>query len=122
MEYKWMRGQIQTQNKTKPQSGDTIVLFFAPHNNPEPGIYGWGTILDYDEDTKNILFEPKPPSDHMKLNPIWDINVKKWVKEIRKNFNSATMWEITSDLLKPNKIPQVIPQRLREKILDFKRK
>lgn len=121
-EYKWMRGQIQTQNKTKPQSGDTIVLFFAPKNNPEPGIYGWGTILDYYEDTKNILFQPKPPSDHMRLNPVWDADIRKWTMDIRRNFYTATMWEISTGLLKSKKIPLAIPKRLRGKLLDFKHK
>jgi hypothetical protein len=100
----------------KPRKGDIVILFFAPKNNPTPGLYGWGVILDYDDKFKNIIFRLYPPSDRVKLNPIWDADVKKWVKEIRRNFNTATMWEITTDLLKSKALPKTLPKGLREKI------
>jgi hypothetical protein len=115
-QYEWMRGKILTQNKIKPKKGDIIILFFAPKNNPKPGLYGWGVILNYDKYSKNITFRLWPPSDRMKLNPIWDNDVKKWTKDIRRKFFTATMWEITSDLLKPKALPKTLPKGLREKI------
>lgn len=121
-QYKWMRGKILTENKAKPKKGDVLILFFAPKDNPSPGLYGWGMILDYDDKFKNIVFRLHPPSDRMKLNPIWDADVKKWTKEIRRNFNTATMWEITRNLLRPNKLPQRVPGKLRGRILNTKRR
>ncbi len=85
----------------KPQKGDMIVSFFAWAGDPKGGICGWGEVAGYDEEGGTIDFEPKEPSDHLKMKPMLDDRVKDITKRIRLGFFRGNMWEIPPDLLIP---------------------
>lgn len=102
------RGVWRIQPKDlKPQKGDMIVLFFAWSGDPKGGICGWGEVMGYDEDEKNIDILPIKPSDYLKMNPILNAKVKDITKRIRRVFR-GNMWKIEPDLLKP--IRQMVEQ------------
>jgi len=90
----------------KPQKGDMAVLFFAWSGDPKGGICGWAEVLAYDEEGGTIDFEPKEPSDHLKMKPILNDVVKDITKRIRRNMFVGNIWEIPPDLL--TKIRQMI--------------
>ena len=80
-----------------PQPGDIIILFFAPTGESDPGIYGWAVIVRFDE--HEIRFIPSPPSDYMKMNPVWDNDVKNIIHQIRP-VAQGTLWEIEEKYFK----------------------
>jgi hypothetical protein len=96
----WPVGRL-TRDGSELQNGDTIVLFYTGN---DPGIYGWAVLLRYED--KEIYFRPTPPSDYLKMNPIWNDEMKTIVDEIRGPVKMGTMWEINTGLMK----------RLRERI------
>lgn len=96
----WEVGTIRPKG-LKPQKGDMVVLFYAWIGDPEGGICGWGEVTGYDEEGKTIDFEPKKPSDHLKMKPMLDDTVKDITKRIRLGYFRGNMWEIPLDLLIP---------------------
>ena len=38
---RWHWGYGQKRGETLPDTGDTIVFFYAPSGGTDPGIYGW---------------------------------------------------------------------------------
>jgi enoyl-CoA hydratase/carnithine racemase len=51
-----------------------MVLFYTPNNEYDPGIYGWVVVTMLDEE--ELSFRTSSPSDYMKMNPVWDDEVK----------------------------------------------
>ncbi len=98
----WTIGKISPAG-SQPKIGDTIVLFYTVRDR---GIYGWAVILRYEE--KEIYFRPATPSDYLKMNPLWDDDVKNIVDEIRP-MPRGNMWEINDNLM----------SRIREKISQY---
>ncbi len=93
----WPTGKIYFREQGQVSVGDTIIFFFAKTGNDEPGIYGWGTIIDPPQEAyDDITFVPKPPSDFLKETPCWDGEVDKLLNEIRRRLYVGTMWNITS--------------------------
>lgn len=90
----WPVGQVRSKGKQKIERGDVIVFFFAKKNNLEPGIYGWGVVLDIVQSRTRhrIKFQVCPPSDYRKIAVAWDPELVKVVDEIRGGMAQATMW------------------------------
>ena len=92
----WSTGKIYFREQGQVSEGDTVIFFFAKTGNNEPGIYGWGTIIDPPQKADDdITFVIKPPSDFLKDNPCWDDEVKKLLNDIRRGLYVGTMWNIT---------------------------
>ena len=90
----WPVGRLLPAGKV-PQYGDSIVLFYTGN---DLGVYGLAVLLRYEE--KEIYFRPVPPSDYLKMNPLWNDKVKSIVDEIRGKVKMGTMWEINDDQMK----------------------
>jgi hypothetical protein len=110
----WETYRVLSPRRSRPECGDMIILFFAERDNDKPGLYGLGKVIGTNEEANEIEFELKSPSDVMKNNPIWDGEVKDWVFRMKRNFHQATMWEITSDLLRKSNLPKTLPEKLRK--------
>ena len=72
-----------------------MVLFYT---GGDPGIYGWAVILRYED--KEVYFRPTPPSDYLKMKPLWNNEVKNIIDQIRGTVKQGTMWEINITLMK----------------------
>ncbi|MBI4284102.1 MAG: hypothetical protein HY663_06500 [Chloroflexi bacterium] len=94
----WEVGTVRPKDY-EPEEGDEIVLFYVPSADKKPGVYGLGDVKRYDEDGKTIDFEPKAPSDRLKMNPMWDEEVKDIIHKIRGKVSRGNMWVIPTDLL-----------------------
>jgi hypothetical protein len=90
----WNIGRCISHGQGKPLAGDLLVLFWTATKNPEPGLYGWGVVTDIDEDGTRVKFRPAPPSDSLKMAPVWDNEVRKLVEKVRSGGNQGTMWDI----------------------------
>jgi len=102
------------ESKRKPTEilpGDMVILFFAKAGAQEPGIYGWGIITLFDKEV--IDFRPAPPSDYLKMNPLWDDEVSDIVDEIRGGMPQGTMWEVDDEPL------ERLRQKIAERVKDF---
>ncbi len=85
--------------KTKdPQPGDIMILFYAPSGESDPGIYGWAVVVMFDG--YEVRFMPSSPSDYMKMNPLWNDDVKNIIDQIRGPVATGTVWEIEESLFK----------------------
>ena len=82
----------------KPQAGETVILYYAPTGAKDPGILGWAVIL-WSEDGE-IRFRPAPPSDYLKMNPLWNKQVKIIIAAICGKMRRGTMWEVSDQLMK----------------------
>jgi len=91
----WDTSKI-TPARRFPELGDVVVLFYAKVS-ADPGIYGWAIVLWCDG--KEIRFRPASPSDHLKMNPLWNDKVSGIVDQIRGGMPQGTMWEIPTDLM-----------------------
>ena len=92
----WQFGTISPAGSS-PQLGDTMVLFYA-RSGGDPGIYGWAVILRYQD--KEVYFRPAPPSDYLKMNPLWNDTVSDTIDKIRGRRKRGTMWEIDFELMR----------------------
>jgi hypothetical protein len=75
--------------------GDTLVLFFAKSFNDYPGIYGWGVVLNYEEQQNQITFQLAPPSDYLKMDPLWDAELHRLMDKIRGGLTKNKLWGIS---------------------------
>ena len=82
---------------SSPELGDVVVLFYAPTVSKDPGVYGWAIVLWCDGE--EIRFRPASPSDHLKMNPLWDDRVGAIIDQIRGKVAQGTMWKIPIDLM-----------------------
>jgi hypothetical protein len=83
-----------------PQSGDTVVFFYAPIGGHDPGFYGWAVITEWlpGEGQDEMYFRPVAPSDHLKMHPWWDSDARHLADQIRGKVKQGTLWKITEDL------------------------
>ncbi len=91
----WTVGQIRHRGQGDVVAGDTIVLFFCKTNNSEPGIYGWGKVMDFTDNGSNrrwVTFVVKPPSNRLKGNPCWNHQVDKLIATVHENMPQATLF------------------------------
>lgn len=96
----WPTGKIYFREQGQVSKGDTVIFFFAKTGNDEPGIYGWGTIINPPREADDdITFVTNPPSDFLKDNPCWDDEVDKLLNDIRRGLYVGTMWNITFEEL-----------------------
>jgi len=106
----WPAGNILPRGLGSVTSGDILVLFFAKSGNDYPGIYGWGVIYDYDQRRNKIAFQPTPPSDYLKSDPLWDDDLHRLLDHIRENAGRKTLWGVTWDEF------SLIRHKLRERV------
>ncbi len=88
----WEVGQISTRGLGEVAAGDRIIFFFAKSANPEPGIYGWGIIHRYMKRRNEIEYQVTPPSDYLKMDPIWDKKLETLLNKIRGGMTQRTLW------------------------------
>ena len=92
--WSWPVGKVQS--KGRPAPGDRLFFFYAPSGGTEPGFYGWAIVLEWpagDDDTR-VRFRPASPSDHLKMCPWWDDEVKSIVNRVRGRVKQGTVWRI----------------------------
>ncbi len=104
----WDVGNIYKREEAKVSSGDTVIFFFCKtgEDDPEtgdlrPGIYGWGKIITPPESIGDTIeFQVAPPSDKLKINPLWCKDIERLTNEIRRKVYQGTMWNIKPSELK----------------------
>jgi len=89
-----------------PRPGDILVLFYAKAGVAvaDRGIYGWAIIMWHEDG--EVRFRPTPPSDYLKMNPLWNDEINYIINQIRGRMPRGTMWKVDDNLM----------ERLREKI------
>jgi hypothetical protein len=97
----WPVGNVIRNGRPTIARGDIIVFFFARRGNLEPGIYGWGIVMEVVGNNKptRLKFQLCPPSDYRKIDVVWDSEVAKLVRKIQGNMAMATMWAMTNEQL-----------------------
>jgi hypothetical protein len=94
----WGFGKIKAFTpETLPNIGDTMILFYVKSRQADPGIYGWGVILQWYETEMN--FRLSTPSDYLKMNPLWDKDIDKTINDLCGVMRRATLFEDRSGLL-----------------------
>ena len=88
----WSGGKVRHGKGPSPIAGDLVFLFYAPSGTIAPGLYGLGVILDYDEAAGKIGIRPLPPSDHLKMHPLWSPPIRNEIDSIRGKVPRGTMW------------------------------
>jgi hypothetical protein len=102
------------RDQRNPAPGDIVVFFFCktglkgnratrskrrtPRWGEKPGIYGIGEVLEFfnnAEDGRLLGFMPKPPTDTLKTQPLWDADVRVLLSRVRGRWNQRTMWRIS---------------------------
>ncbi len=107
---RWPVGQLVRRGQEMPAPGDTVLLFFAKTGNLEPGIYGWGVVLSYDDARKSLSYRPTSPSDYLKMDPVWGNDIRSLIDQIRAGMTQGTMWHI------PNKTAGAIRLKVRRRL------
>ncbi len=92
----WDIGKISPAGSS-PRPGDIVVLFYAKTGGGDCGIYGWAVILWCEG--KEVRFRPTPPSDYLKMNPLWNDSVSDIIDQIRGGMPRGTMWNIDTNLM-----------------------
>ena len=93
----WPTGSVLPRGLGEIVPGDTLVLFFSKSGNPYPGIYGWGVICRCDQRRKTIEFQLAPPSDYLKIDPVWDQDIHRLLDRVRENSSRKTILGISWD-------------------------
>ena len=95
----WPTGRVMTTDGARPTPGDSVVLWYAKKHAEEPGIVGWGIVLDFrppsalnDEDT--LAWRPVFPSDALKMHPLYSADLQEVVERIRGPMPQGTMWQV----------------------------
>ncbi len=97
----WQVPTVRRRGSTRgPEPGDRVVFFYAPAGGPEPGFYGWATVLDWHDDERGMYFRPVSPSDHLKMHPWWDHAAREIADEVRGKVKQGTLWEVPDNLAK----------------------
>ena len=95
----WEARRVVYRDGPAPRPGDRVVFFFCKSYVEEPGLYGWGVVLDYQRRPNNnrLRFRLAPPSDFLKMSPCWDASVERTVNRIRNHTYTGTLWPILPD-------------------------
>lgn len=80
----------------RPQQGDRLLCWYAPTGATMPGIVGWGVILGWFSDVDEIMWRAAPPSDALKMHPLFDDAVRARIDAVRGRFKQATMWPMAA--------------------------
>ena len=99
---RWDVGKIYFRTQAAVSTGDTVIFFFCKtgENDPktgsfQPGIYGWGKIIDPPQDSYDqIEFVSQPPSNYLKMKVLWDKDIERITNQIRAKQYQGTMWPI----------------------------
>jgi hypothetical protein len=62
--WEWRVFRATEIKSSPPKPGDQIVFFYAPHDNNDPGFYGWAIITQWIDDGKKrspLLLSPGRP-------------------------------------------------------------
>jgi hypothetical protein len=103
----WNVGKIYFKDEDEVSKGDTLIFFFCKTGEAdpetggfEPGIYGWGTVINPPEMSNDfITFRVEPPTNLLKDHPLWDKDIERLTNEIRRRQYQGTMWHINSPQL-----------------------
>ena len=87
----WTGGK-STRRPKDVSPGDIIILFYVKASTDYPGIYGWGVVTFFDEESVN--FRPASPSDYLKMNPLWDEEINAIVEHIQGKMAQTTLLKI----------------------------
>lgn len=96
----WHWGHGKKQDKAIPESGDTIVFFYAPTGCEDPGFYGWAVLDRCHAESGTLYFTPAAPTNYLKMDPWWDSAAKKLVDRIRGRMTQATLFRVEDKELK----------------------
>jgi hypothetical protein len=88
----WHYGNVR--GKERPEAGDVVVFFYAPSRGNDPGVYGWAVIERCHSEYKILYFIPSPPTNHLKMDPWWDEDVKKVAAKIRGGSPQGTLFPV----------------------------
>lgn len=101
----WGVGEVRASTAARlPRPGEMLILFYVKSGQIDPGIYGWGIVLRCDKEEMN--FRLAPPSDYLKMNPVWDDDVDRTIAGFCGKWRQATLFEDKGNSL----------EHLREKI------
>lgn len=90
---------VDVRGEGEPAPGDKVILFFCKtglRGNEEPGIYGLGQIEAFvnEETGRTLTFRVEPPSDSLKMEPLWGPGIERLVNDIRGDWKQRTMWAV----------------------------
>jgi hypothetical protein len=92
----WPVGHLTGGSKDQVAPGDLLVFFFTRTGNEDPGLYGWAVVTKLSKRKDDVEFVPLPPTDYLKIDPIWNPIVEEWVERIRGKAKQGTMWRISA--------------------------
>jgi hypothetical protein len=97
--WQWGINQIRPGDKA-PESGDTVVFFYAKKECDEPGFYGWAVILRWikEDGGSTIYFRPVSPSDRLKMSPWGDPSAMTLADQVRGKMPRATLYLVDEEL------------------------
>jgi len=87
-------GRITSRGKAVLTLGDLVVFFFTRAGTDDPGIYGWAVVTKLIKRGERMEFRALPPSDYLKVDPIWNPIVEAAAERIRATVKQGTMWHI----------------------------
>lgn len=93
----WEHKKIMSLNGVKPMPGDPLVFFFAKSRTKTPGICGWAVITKVYPRKGELTFQAVPPTDLLKMNPLWDNEVEELINDVRGPHPRGTTWEVSED-------------------------
>lgn len=88
----WPTGRVA--GRVKPKEGDILFPWFAKTGSDDPGLYGWGVIVRYMTEFSQVRWQPVFPSDYLKMNPIFDGGVARFISAVRGRVSQGTMWPV----------------------------
>src|SRR6267154_6392725 len=93
----WTYGQ--KRGDAMPETGDTLVFFYAATAGNNPGVYGWAVLERGDSESDSLYFIPTSPTNHLKMDPWWDDEAKALTDEIRGPMKQATLFQVPDALI-----------------------
>lgn len=71
-----------------------FFCFFTRSGNEDPGVYGWAVVTKVAKRTNKVQFRALPPSDYLKVDPLWNDVVEQVVERVRGKVKQGTMWRV----------------------------
>ena len=93
----WAHSKVLAAGNRKPTPGDPVIFFFAKKGTKHPGIYGWGVVIKVYAKKEEFTFRAAPPTDLLKMDPLWDNETEGLVDSIRGKVPLGTTWAISPD-------------------------